>query len=139
MSGDAKPVALDWVAAYVQPVDLDMGKRFTPQALTEEALELIASRFKALSDPLRLKLIIALEDGEKNVTQLVEATGKLQTNVSRQLQHLMDSGVVARRRQGPFVYYRIADQAIFELCRHVCGSLQRQFLQQGQVSQLFDV
>ena len=116
-----------------------MGKTFSPQALTDEALELIAGRFKSLSDPLRLRLIIAMETGEKNVTQLVEATGKLQTNVSRQLQHLMDSGVVARRRQGSFVYYRIADQSIFELCRHVCGSLQRQYLQQGQTSKLFEV
>jgi len=116
-----------------------MDKTFTAQALTDEALELIAGRFKALSDPVRLKLIIALEEGEKNVTQLVEATGRLQTNVSRQLQHLMDSGIVARRRQGPFVYYRIADKAIFDLCRHVCGSLQRQYVQQGQASRLFDV
>jgi len=116
-----------------------MAKTFSPQALTDEALELIANRFKALSDPLRLKLIVALQGGEKNVTQLVEATGKLQTNVSRQLQHLMDSGVVTRRRQGPFVYYRISDQAIFDLCQCVCGSLQRQFQQQGQTSKLFDV
>ena len=121
------------------PANSAMAKPFAPQELTDEALQLIAGRFKSLSDPLRLKLIIALETGEKNVTQLVEATGKLQTNVSRQLQHLMDSGVVARRRQGAFVYYRIADKAIFELCRHVCGSLQRQFLQQGRASKLFDV
>jgi len=116
-----------------------MGKRFTPQALSDQALELIAARFKALSDPLRLKLIIALEDGEKNVTELVEATGKLQTNVSRQLQNLMDSGVVAKRRQGPFVYYRIADEAIFALCQHVCGSLHRQYAQQGQTYKLFEL
>jgi len=116
-----------------------MAKPFAPQDLTDEALELIAGRFKSLSDPLRLKLIIALETGEKNVTQLVEATGKLQTNVSRQLQLLMDSGVVGRRRQGPFVYYRIADEAIFDLCQHVCGSLQRQYIQKGQTSKLFDV
>lgn len=116
-----------------------MAKSFSPQTLTDEALELIAGRFKALSDPFRLKLIIALEEGEMNVTQLVEATGKLQTNVSRQLQHLMDSGIVARRRQGPFVYYRIADQAIFELCRHVCGSLQRQYTLHSHTSKLFEV
>jgi ArsR family transcriptional regulator len=116
-----------------------MSKPFAPQELTDEALELIAGRFKALSDPLRLKLIIALETGEKNVTELVAATGKLQTNVSRQLQHLMDSGIVARRRKGSFVYYRIADEAIFELCRHVCGSLQRQYVEHGKASKLFDV
>lgn len=116
-----------------------MGKQFKPQDLTDEALDLIANRFKALSDPLRLKLIIALESGEKNVTELVKATGRLQTNVSRQLQYLMDSGVVERRRDGPFVFYRIADQGIFELCRHVCGSLHKQFAQQSKTSKLFEV
>lgn len=116
-----------------------MAKPFTPQTLTDEALDLIAGRFKALSDPLRLKLIIALESGEKNVSELVESTGKLQTNVSRQLQQLTDSGVLARRRQGPCVYYRIADSAIFDLCRHVCGSLQKQYSQQSQTSKLFDI
>lgn len=116
-----------------------MAKPFSPGALTDEALELIAARFKALSEPLRLKLIIALESGEQNVSHLVESTGNRQTNISRQLQHLMDSGVVARRREGSFVYYRIADPAIFDLCQHVCGSLQRQFAQQARSSKLFEV
>lgn len=108
-----------------------------PKKLSDPALELIAARFKALSEAVRLKLIMALQTGEKNVTELVKATGKGQTNVSRHLQQLVDAGVLARRREGACVYYRIADPAIFDLCHHVCGSLQRQFAKQERVSALF--
>jgi len=116
-----------------------MGKAPSHQRLSDEALELIAARFKLLSEPLRLKLIIALEDGEKNVTELVQATGKLQTSVSRQLHMLAQAGVLARRRVGPCVYYRIADPAIFDLCRHVCGSLHKELQHKARVSQMLDM
>jgi len=88
---------------------------------------MIAARFKALSEPTRLKLIIALEHGEKNVTELMEAVGTTQTNTSRHLQHLTESGILDRRKEGLNVFYFIADQTIFELCEHVCGSLERRF------------
>lgn len=115
-----------------------MAGNFSPQTLSDRVLELIAARFRALSEPVRLKLIIALQDGEKNITDLVQATGQGQTGVSRQLQHLLNSGILARRRQGTCVYYSIADPAIFELCHHVCGSLHRQWLQTDKTSALFE-
>lgn len=94
-------------------------------ALSDQALELIAARFKVLSEPLRLKLIIVLEGGEKNVTQLVEATGGTQANVSRHLQSLTEAGILSRRKEGLMVYYFIADESIFDMCENVCGSLQK--------------
>ena len=96
----------------------------SPQDLSDEALELIAARFKALSEPSRLKLIIALQAGEKNVGQLIEATGLGQANVSRHLQTLADAGVLARERKGVAVIYSIADPHIFNLCHQVCGGIQ---------------
>ena len=110
---------------------------FSPELLPEAALQLIAARFKALSEPLRLKLIVALHAGEKNVTDLVNATGTSQANVSRQLRQLTDAGILSRRKKANCVYYSISDPAIFELCHHVCGSLYRQFVEQGEVSALF--
>ena len=95
--------------------------------LSEAALDLIARRFAVLSEPMRLRLVHALFDGEKNVTTLVEASGGTQTNVSRHLQTLTQAHILARRKEGLLVYYSIADPSIFKLCELVCGSLEKQF------------
>jgi len=92
--------------------------------LTEEAVMMIARRFAILSEPMRLKLLHALFDGEKNVSALVAETGGTQTNVSRHLQTLADAAIVKRRKEGLQVFYSIADPSIFELCELVCGSLE---------------
>ncbi len=110
----------------------------SPKKLPDAALELIAGRFKALSEAVRLKLIMVLQTGEKNVSELVRATGKGQTSVSRHLQQLVDAGVLARRRE-ELVFYRIVDPATLDLCHHVCGSLERQFAEKGKVSALFKI
>lgn len=102
-----------------------MSKKVNHSQLSEQALGLIAARFKVLSEPMRLRLIIALEGGEKNVTELVEATGGTQANVSRHLQSLTEAGLLARRKEGLMVYYFISDRTIFDLCETVCGSLQK--------------
>ncbi len=87
-------------------------------------LELVARRFAVLADPLRLKLVHALFDGEKSVTELVAATGGSQTNVSRDLHLLTDAHVVARRKDGLRVYYSLVDPTIFALCQLVCAGLE---------------
>ena len=94
--------------------------------LSEAALELVARRFAVLAEPMRLRLLHALCDGERHVSALVEAVGASQTNVSRHLQVLATHGLVTRRREGVLVFYTIADPTLFELCQLVCGSLQRQ-------------
>jgi len=101
--------------------------------LSDAAVELIAARFRALSEPTRLKLLMALEDGEKNVTELVNLTGATQTNVSRQLSVLATAGLLARRKSGLSVLYRIADPGIFDLCGHVCKSLQERITQASKI------
>src|SRR5512138_1810812 len=113
------------------PVKLD------PRNLSDDALALIASQFKVLSEPSRLRLLIELKLGERNVGQLVSATGITQVNVSRHLQALSDAGLVARRRDGVRAYYRIADDSIFTLCQQVCGSLQKRLKRQAKVAALF--
>ena len=76
---------------------------------------------------------MALEEGEKNVTELVEETGATQTNVSRQLGVLATAGLLARRKSGLSVIYRIADPGIFDLCGHVCKSLQKRIRQENEI------
>lgn len=91
--------------------------------LPDTLVELIAGRFKALADPTRIRLLDHLHDGEATVSDLTDAVGTTQQNVSKQMQLLRTAGLVARRRDGNFTYYRIADDAVFELCAAVCGRL----------------
>jgi DNA-binding transcriptional ArsR family regulator len=91
--------------------------------LTEEALELIAARFRVLAEPMRLKILNALGDDEMSVTELVGATAAGQANVSKHLSMLADARLVSRRKEGLNVYYRVADETVFDLCNAVCSSL----------------
>jgi len=91
--------------------------------LTEEALELIAARFRVLAEPMRLKILNALGEDEMSVTDLVQATGAGQANVSKHLAMLAEARLVARRKEGLNVYYRVADKTVFDLCDSVCSSL----------------
>jgi ArsR family transcriptional regulator len=95
-------------------------------------MELIARRFAVLSEPMRLRLIHALFDGEKNVNALVAATDGTQANVSRHLQTLTQAGILARRKEGLQVFYSIGDPSIFKLCELVCGSLEKQLAAQAR-------
>lgn len=92
---------------------------------------MIAQRFAVLSEPLRLRLIHALFDGEKSVNTLVDLTGGTQANVSRHLQTLSQASILGRRKEGLQVFYSIADQSIFELCGLVCGSIEKQLTKQA--------
>ncbi len=96
------------------------------EELSEEALEMIASRFRLLSDPMRLKILHTLGDEELNVTDLVGATGAGQANVSKHLGILLSAGIVSRRKEGLNSIYRVSDETIFELCEVVCSRLKRQ-------------
>lgn len=93
--------------------------------LPPEALELVAARFRVLGEPNRLRLISALEQGEKNVSELVAATELTQANVSRHLQTLTEASLLGRRKEGLNVYYFIADESLFKLCDLVCSRLQK--------------
>lgn len=94
--------------------------------LPDDLVELIADRFRALSEPTRIKLLDRLREGEATVLELTELIGTTQQNVSKHLGVLQRAGIVARRKQGNFAYYRIIDDGVFSLCETVCGRLQEQ-------------
>ncbi|TAL68340.1 MAG: ArsR family transcriptional regulator [Bacteroidetes bacterium] len=96
-----------------------MEKKFN---FTDAEIKDMASRFKAMSEPSRLKILRALFPGEKCVTEIIEKTGLLQANVSKQLKILQRNGVVACRPAGLQRFYKIADNSILELCNIVCKS-----------------
>jgi len=91
--------------------------------LSREALEILARRFRALGDATRLALLQALFGHERTVQELCVLTDTTQANASKHLALLFEQGLVARRRDGLFARYRIADPALEQLCRLVCGSL----------------
>ena len=97
-----------------------MAKHFQ---MTMESLGLVAGRFKVLSEPIRLRLLQALEQGEMSVGALAERLSTTQPNVSKHLKMLQEAGFVARRQDGNTVWYAISDPSVFELCDLVCGSL----------------
>ncbi len=99
--------------------------------LNDHALEIVARRFAVLAEPMRLRLIQALFAGERNVTELVEATGGTQANISRHLQTLIGAHVLVRRKAGLQVFYRISDPTVPKLCELVCGSLERTLTKQA--------
>lgn len=102
-----------------------------PSLISDEAIELVAHRFAILGEPMRLRLLRALFDGEKNVSALVELTAGSQANISRHLQYLATAGLAGRRKEGLEVFYSIADSSIFKLCELVCGSLEKQLIKQA--------
>jgi len=91
--------------------------------MTPELLALIAGRFKALGEPVRLQLLHALRTDEMTVSELVTITGLGQANVSKHLQLLHALRFVSRRKDGLYVYYALADMSVFRLCDLMCGQL----------------
>jgi DNA-binding transcriptional ArsR family regulator len=100
-----------------------VARKSAKPSLSREALELLARRFRALGDATRLALLQALFDRERTVQELCALTATSQANASKHLALLIEQGLVARRRDGLFTRYRIADVTLEQLCRLVCGSL----------------
>jgi DNA-binding transcriptional ArsR family regulator len=97
-----------------------------PHPLPDDLVELIARRFRAIGEPMRIRLLDQLREGEATVGELSEALAASQQNVSKHLAVLADAGILGRRKEGNRVYYRIVDEGVFALCEAVCGSVQEQ-------------
>jgi DNA-binding transcriptional ArsR family regulator len=91
--------------------------------LSDEAVTLVATRFRVLGDPTRLRLLNLLLQGEVAVLELVSRTGLGQPTVSKHLGVLLREGIVARRQQGTQAFYRVADASVAALCDLVCEGL----------------
>ncbi len=81
-----------------------------------------AERLKAMGDPLRLQLLLLLQErGETCVCELVEAVGTSQSNVSMHLRLLRSAGLVASQKIGKWVFYRLEREAIDGLVAWMSG------------------
>ena len=105
-----------------------------PHPLPDDLAELVAQRFRVIGEPMRIKLLDQLRDGERSVGDLVEVLGATQQNVSKHLGVLHDCRLVKRKRNGTSIHYAIADPMVFALCKLVCGKMQRDA---GAAAELF--
>lgn len=92
-------------------------------AQSEAVFASAAELFGVLSTPVRLKIISALCQSEKNVSQLLATIDTTQPNMSQHLATLYRAGVLAKRRDATQIYYRIASERAAMLCRAVCNQI----------------
>jgi len=86
----------------------------------DDVFESVARYFSLLSEPMRLRILHTICNGERSVSSIVQATGGTQTNVSRHLALMHQAGVVARRRDGSTILYRLMDPEFAQICRTMC-------------------
>jgi DNA-binding transcriptional ArsR family regulator len=90
------------------------------QSSEDRVFDSVAELFSLLSTPIRLKIISAVCQGEKNVSEILAQIDTTQPNMSQHLATLYRSGVLAKRRDGTQVYYRLQSERVATLCRAVC-------------------
>ncbi|HMM49387.1 MAG TPA: metalloregulator ArsR/SmtB family transcription factor [Miltoncostaeaceae bacterium] len=97
-----------------------------PHPLPEQLAEIIAERFRVLSEPMRIRILDTLRDNETTVGDLAHALDASQQNISKHLGVLARAGLVEREKHGTAVRCRVADDSVFALCELVCGDVSRQ-------------
>ncbi|MES2634199.1 MAG: metalloregulator ArsR/SmtB family transcription factor [Pseudomonadota bacterium] len=90
---------------------------------SDQVFELAAEVFRVMSAPMRLKIISCLCNGEKNVSELLDAIDTTQPNMSQHLNTLYQAGVLGKRRDGVQIYYRIVNDRVVTLCRAICTQI----------------
>lgn len=94
-----------------------------PPEPQDRVFQTVAELFGLLATPIRLKIISAVCQGEKNVSELLEQIETTQPNMSQHLSTLYRAGVLARRREGTQIYYRLQSERVATLCRAVCSQV----------------
>ncbi|MBL8858321.1 MAG: helix-turn-helix transcriptional regulator [Planctomycetes bacterium] len=94
--------------------------------MSDALLEGVASRFRALAEPARLRILQQLLDGERSVNDLTDATKLSQANTSKHLATLHAAGFLERRKEGTTVYHSISDPVVHELCDLMCARITAQ-------------
>ncbi len=100
----------------------------------DQVFDSVAELFSILSTPIRLKIISAVCNGEKNVTELLSEIDTTQPNMSQHLSTLYRSGVLAKRREGTQMYYRLQSERVSTLCRAVCTQVAIELDGEGKLS-----
>lgn len=86
----------------------------------DEDIERAAFAMKAMSNPLRLKILCSLGDKELSVQDIVDQVGTTQSNVSQHLAKLKEKNILAARRDANRIFYRIKDDRLLRLISMMC-------------------
>ena len=100
----------------------------------DRVFDTVAELFSVLSTPIRLKIISAVCQHEKNVSELLAEIDTTQPNMSQHLSMLYRSGVLSKRRDGTQMYYRLQSERVATLCRAVCTQVAIELDSEAQVS-----
>jgi DNA-binding transcriptional ArsR family regulator len=96
-----------------------MARTKTPPTLSPKHLEQIASLFKLLGEPMRLRILQAACKAPRSVSEIVEAAESTQANVSKHLALLTAAGILRRERDGQRVFYSVKEPLVLRLCETV--------------------
>lgn len=96
--------------------------------------ELAAELFGVLATPMRLRILSALCDKEKSVSQLLAEIDTTQPNLSQHLNLLYRAGVLAKRKEGTQVIYRVQSEKAVNLCRTVCTQIAIEMDEPGAIA-----
>ncbi len=94
--------------------------------LSDRARELVAARFRALGEPMRLKILERLFHSPASVGEILDSVGGTQANISKHLSVLRSGSLVARRKAGNRIVYSISDPALERICAIVCDAVTRE-------------
>lgn len=89
----------------------------------QDVFENVARYFSLFAEPMRLRILYVLCNGEQTVAQIVAQSAATQANVSRHLNLLYRAKVLMRRKDGTHVYYRILNHGALAICRTVCREI----------------
>jgi DNA-binding transcriptional ArsR family regulator len=90
--------------------------------LSNERVQLVASRARALGDPTRVRILTVLERGEQPVTQIASTLGTQHSTASKHLQVLFHAGLVRRRRDASVVRYSLSSRELPRMCRDLAAA-----------------
>ena len=91
--------------------------------MTDDELERIATHFRLLGEPMRLKILQAVCQEPRTVSDIVAAVDATQANVSKHLSLLATAGILTRKKDGQCVYYGLKDELTLKMCELVHGHL----------------
>ena len=113
--GSAKTKCLDGDDCKVRVIHLDRVEQARRETVSQKELNWLASIYKVLGDPSRLKIVMTLRNVEMCVCDLAAFLGLTESAISHQLRRFKDLALVKSRREGQVIYYSLDDEHVAEL------------------------